>query len=152
MTVTSMPSRSMSWSRTVGSVMPARAFMSARAVPFVCMTPIPIRFANCCLMRSRRAAMCDWERDGRRACQAAGSPPCPWASITKWPYLPIGSSLQGEDAARERAAPQVLERDRELVERVVARDELVDLEPPAEVEVGEHRKVVPRARGAVAAA
>src|SRR5689334_22517161 len=60
-------------------------------------------------------------------------------------------SLQREDAARQAPALQIVERGREIVERVAARDELVDLETPAEVEVGEHREVLPRARRAVAA-
>src|SRR5439155_467482 len=47
---------------------------------------------------------------------------------------------------------QILERPRQLLERVALRDELVDLEPPAEVEVGEERKIAARSRRAVAAA
>src|SRR5947199_10206788 len=152
MTVTSMPSRSMSSRRLRGSVMPGRERLSTRAVPRVSLTPTPGRFANCCLMRSRRAAMCGWNSRGRRSCQSAGSPPWPSASITKWPNLPMGTASEGEDAAREPPAAQVVERGGELVERVAARDELVDLEPAAEVEVGEHREIVARPGGAVAAA
>src|SRR5213593_904020 len=145
MTVTSMPSRSMSSRRLRGSVMPGRERLSTRAVPRVSLTPTPGRFANCCFTRSRRAAMCGWNARGRRSCQSAGSPPWPSASITKWPNLPMGAASEGEDAAREPPAAQV-------VERVAARDELVDLEPAAEVEVGEHREIAARPGGAVAAA
>src|SRR5882672_10749900 len=61
-------------------------------------------------------------------------------------------SFQREDAAGEAAALEILERAGELLERVAPRDELVDLETTAEVEVGEHREVAPRAGGPVAAA
>src|SRR5881628_1939295 len=152
MTVTSMPSRSMSSRRLRGSVMPGRERLSTRAVQRVYLTPTPGRFANCCLIRSRRAAMCGWNSSGRRACQSAGSPPWPSASITKWPNLPMGATSEGEDAARQPPGAQIVERGGELVERVAARDELVDLEPAAEVEVGEHREVAARAGRAVAAA
>src|SRR5207249_4470806 len=80
------------------------------------------------------------------------APPGPSASITKWPNLPMGAPSEGEDAAREPPATQIIERSGELVERVAARDELVDLEPAAEVEVGEHREVAARAGRPVAAA
>src|SRR3989442_2774014 len=152
MTVTSMPSRSMSSRRLRGSVMPGRERLSTRAVPRVSLTPTPGRFANCCFTRSRRAAMCGWNSRGRRSCQSAGSPPWPSASITKGPNLPMGATSEGEDAAREPPGAQIVERGGELVERVAARDELVDLEPAAEVEVGEHREVAARAGRAVAAA
>src|SRR5881396_3856101 len=152
MTVTSMPSRSMSSRRLRGSVMPGRERLSTRAVPRVSLTPTPGRFANCCFTRSRRAAMCGWNSRGRRSRQSAGSPPWPSASITKWPNLPMGAPSEGEDAAREPPATQIIERSGELVERVAARDELVDLEPAAEVEVGEHREVAARAGRPVAAA
>src|SRR5438094_287356 len=152
MTVTSMPSRSMSSRRLCGSVMPGRERLSTRAVPRVSLTPTPGRFANCCFTRSRRAAMCGWNSRGRRSCQSAGSPPWPSASITKWPNLPMGAPSEGEDAAREPPGAQVVERGGELVERVAACDEVVELEPAAEVEVGEHREVAARAGRAVAAA
>src|SRR5437660_5272387 len=152
MTVTSMPSRSMSSRRLGGSVMPGRERLSTRAVPRVSLTPTPGRFANCCFTRSRRGAMCGWNSRGRRSRQSAGSPPWPSASITKWPNLPMGAPSEGEDAAREPPATQIIERSGELVERVAARDELVDLEPAAEVEVGEHREVAARAGRPVAAA
>src|SRR6266566_1747138 len=152
MTVTSMPSRSMSSRRPRGSVMPGRERLSTRAVPRVSLTPTPGRFANCCFTRSRRAAMCGWNSRGRRSCQSAGSPPWPSASITKGPNLPMGATSEGEDAAREPPGAQIVERGGELVERVAARDELVDLEPAAEVEVGEHREIAARAGRAVAAA
>src|SRR5881392_1647915 len=145
MTVTSMPSRSMSSRRLRGSVMPGRERLSTRAVPRVSLTPTPGRLANWRLMRSRRAAMCGWNSRGRRSCQSAGSPPWPSASITKGPNLPMGATSEGEDAAREPPGAQI-------VERGAARDELVDLEPAAEVEVGEHREVAARAGRAVAAA
>src|SRR5205814_7831896 len=93
-----------------------------------------------------------WNSRGRRSCQSAGSPPWPSASITKGPNLPMGATSEGEDAAREPPGAQIVERGGELVERVAARDELVDLEPAAEVEVGEHREVAARAGRAVAAA
>src|SRR5438093_2728889 len=152
MTVTSMPSRSMSSRRLRGSVMPGGERLSTRAVPRVSLTPTPGRFANCCFTRSRRAAMYGWNSRGRRSCQSAGSPPWPSASITKGPNLPMGATSEGEDAAREPPSAQIVERGGELVERVAARDELVDLEPAAEVEVGEHREVAARAGRAVAAA
>src|SRR5881409_2640646 len=134
MTVTSMPSRSMSSRRLCGSVMPGRERLSTRAVPRVSLTPTPGRFANCCFTRSRRAAMCGWNSRGRRSCQSAGSPPWPSASITKGPNLPMGATSEGEDAAREPPGAQI-----------------VDLEPAAEVEVGEHHEVAARAGRAVAA-
>src|SRR5438046_8812878 len=64
----------------------------------------------------------------------------------------MGATSEGEDAAREPPGAQIIERSGELVERVAARDELVDLEPAAEVEVGEHREVAARAGRPVAAA
>src|SRR5881396_3476564 len=133
MTVTSMPSRSMSSRRLRGSVMPGRERLSTRAVPRVSLTPTPGRFANCCFTRSRRAAMYGWNSRGRRSCQSAGSPPWPSASITKGPNLPMGATSEGEDAAREPPGAQIVERGGELVERVTARDELVDLEPAADL-------------------
>src|SRR2546427_11682905 len=96
--------------------------------------------------------MWGWNSRGRRSCQSAGSPPWPSASITEGPNLPMGATSEGEDAAREPPGAQIVERGGELVERVAARDELVDLEPAAEVEVGEHREVAARAGRAVAAA
>src|SRR5437867_12493444 len=152
MTVTSMPSRSMSSRRLRGSVMPGRERLSTRAVPRVSLTPTPGRFANCGCTRSRRAAMCGWNSRGRRSCQSAGSPPWPSASITKGPNLPMGATSEGEDAARQPPGAQIVERGGELVERVAARDELVDLEPPAEIQVCEHREVAAGAGGPVAAA
>src|SRR5207249_2258338 len=73
------------------------------------------------------------------------------------PNLPIvrllsGGAVEEEDAARQASLLEVLERPRQLLERVALRDELVDLEPPAEVEVGEERKIAARSRRAVAAA
>src|SRR5204862_6550454 len=103
--------------------------------------PLPGGFANCGCRGSGRAARCGWNSRGRRSCQSAGSPPWPAASITKGPNLPMGATSEGEDAAREPPGAQIVERGGELVERVAARDELVDLEPAAEVEVGQHREV-----------
>src|SRR5438876_254920 len=73
-------------------------------------------------------------------------------SMRKGPNLPMGATSEGEAAAREPPGAQIVERGGELVERIAARDELVDLEPAAEVEVGEHREVAARAGRAVAAA
>src|SRR5437867_1441611 len=64
----------------------------------------------------------------------------------------LSVSAEHEDAARELAGLERLDRAADLLERVAARDELVDLEPPAEVELGQHREVPPRPRGPVAAA
>src|SRR3989442_1045014 len=156
-TVWSIPSRSMSSSRDFGSVMPGRSRASSLAVPLVSLTPTPGRLANCFLMRSRRASQSGWKRAGMRSCQRGRSPPCPSASITWWPNLPIvrllsGGAVEEEDAARQASLLEILERAGKLLERVVLRDELVDLEPPAEIEVGEQREVATRPRRAVAAA
>src|SRR5689334_3257186 len=95
---------------------------------------------------------CEYTPPHSRSCRSQHAPRRPSASITKWPNLPMSAPSEGEHAAREAPGTQVVERGRELVERVAARDELVDLEPTAEVEVGEHREVAARAGGAVAAA
>src|SRR5205085_12564181 len=62
------------------------------------------------------------------------------------------SCLQREDAARKTARLQILERGGELVERVAAGDELVDLQPAGQVEVREHREVAAGTRRPLAAA
>src|SRR5437870_7855963 len=157
MIVWSIPSRSMSSSRAFGSVIPGRSRLSSLAVPLVCFTPTPGRLANCCLMRSRRASQRGWKRAGMRSCQRGRSPPCPSASITWCPNLPIvpllsGGAVEEEDAARQASLLEILERAGKLLERVVLRDELVDLAPPAEIEVGEQREVATRPRRTVAAA
>src|SRR2546426_3005199 len=61
-------------------------------------------------------------------------------------------SRESEDAARELPALEVLEGAAEVLEGVAAGDELVDLQPAAEIEVRQHREVAARPRGAVAAA
>src|SRR5262245_26641541 len=149
-----MPSRSMSTSRAFGSVMPGHSRLSSLAVPLVSLMPTPGRFANTCLMRSRRFAMCPWNSGGSRSCQLGRSPPWPSASMTWWPNRPMGNPplLEAEHAAGELPAAQVVQRTPEVVEGVVLGDELVDLEPATEVQVGQQREVAPRARRAVAAA
>src|SRR5690554_6927508 len=72
------------------------------------------------------------------------------------PYLPMWVSpflfLHVEDAAGEVAALEVRDRAIDVAQRVLARDQLVDLEPPAEIELRQHREVVLRTRRAVATA
>src|SRR5207249_3153476 len=156
MTVTSMPSRSMSSRRLRGSVMPGRERLSTRAVPRVSLTPTPGRFANCCFTRSRRAAMCGWNSRGRRSCQSAGSPPWPSASITKGPNLPMGATSEGEDAAREPPGAQIVERGERLGEEGEVADRLEGVVGAAAREIadGGDGVVLPgvdRVRGAEAA-
>src|SRR5262245_8344576 len=90
-----------------------------------------------------------------RDCQLGWSPPCPSASMTWLPYFPIALSLccvsEAEHAAGQVAGLQIVQRAAEVLERVVLRDQLVDLEAAVQVQIGEHREVAARPRGAVAA-
>src|SRR4029450_12891551 len=126
------------------------------AVPWVSFTPTPGRLANCFLMRSRRSSHLGWNAAGMRLCQLGRSPPCPSASMTCVPKRPMSTPsvrpADVEDAARQPTAFQVVKRAVELVEGIAVGDQLVDAQPPRQVEIGQHREVATRAGGAVAAA
>src|SRR5262245_13240652 len=72
------------------------------------------------------------------------------AFLAPWRFVVCSSVLEIEYAARELAALQIRQRARELVECVMLRDQLVDLEASGEVQIGEHGKIASRAGGAVA--
>src|SRR5262249_59354899 len=55
---------------------------------------------------------------------------------------PARSGAELKDPARELAALEIFDRMVDVFETVLPRDQLVDLEAPSEVQVGEHRKIV----------
>src|SRR6185369_15608195 len=58
---------------------------------------------------------------------------------------------QLENTSRQSTLLHVLQRHVEIFQLVVVRDQLVDLELAAEIELGEHGEVTPRLRRAVTA-